>query len=193
LTWRIPVLWPGATVAILGGGPSLTPQAANLAARSGPTIAINNSFALAPCDMLYAADAEWWAHTPDALSYAGLKVSVSRVKGVNHIRNAGVVGYSDDPDCVYSYGNSGAQAIQVAAKAGARTVLLYGFDMRPGHWHSGHKAPLVQATPETYIRWLDRFDKLATALKARGVEVLNCSPGSALKSFPFHACAEPAS
>ena len=44
---------------------------------------------------------------------------------------------------------------------------------------------LRETLPETYTRWVQRFAALAPLLAARGVDVVNCTPGSALRCFRF--------
>ena len=85
-------------------------------------------------------------------------------------------------------GNSGYQAVHIAAQAGARRILLCGFDMsadRGAHWHGEHQHPLRETGPATFQRWIDYFPTLVNALAARGVKVLNCTPGSRLKCAPL--------
>jgi hypothetical protein len=184
--WVVPRLWQGQTVGVLASGSSMTAAAADAVRAAGvPAIAINTTFRLAPwAAMLYAADAAWWQQTPGAMAFAGLKVTMEDVRGVHRIGRAGTVGYTDDTAVLHTYSNSGAQAIQVAAKAGARRILLLGMDMQGGHWHGEHPKPLRNTEPELYAIWRGRFPVLAEALAARGVEVLNCSPDSALECWP---------
>lgn len=179
-------MWSGATVAVLASGPSMSQQAADRVLAAGlPTIVVNNTMRLAPwADVLYAADESWWRNTPGSFEFRGLKVSCEPVAGILRLLPAGTEGYSDDPMTVYTYGNSGAQAIQIAAKAGAKRILLLGFDMNGGHWHSEHASPLRTTSIELYEQWRKRYPTLATALTARGVEVINCSPTSALECWP---------
>jgi hypothetical protein len=57
--WKVPQLWPGETVAVIGTGASATPEAIE-AVRSLPTIAANAAIALVPhADMLVSIDANW--------------------------------------------------------------------------------------------------------------------------------------
>jgi len=188
MTWRVPLLWPGQTVAVLASGPSMTPQVAD-AVRSVPSIVINDTFRLAPwAALLYAADDAWWQANPDALAFPGLKVTVGSVPGVEQLRNSGSTGFDPNPECLRTGGNSGYQGVHIAAQAGAARILLCGFDMtalKGAHWFGPHRHGLVNTAPETYARFIRRFADLKAALDARGVEVINCTPGSALKCFPF--------
>jgi hypothetical protein len=185
--WKIPREWAGRTAAVLASGPSMSAQAADkVHQRRLATVVVNNTFALAPwADILYAADSSWWNHTSGARSFDGLKVSCEEVPGILRLRNAGRIGYTDEPDCVHTYGNSGAQAIQIAAKAGASRILLLGFDMQGTHWHGSHPLPLRNSSQQLMRDWCEQMAQLATALAQRSIQVLNCTPGSALTCFPM--------
>ena len=184
MTWSVPRLWEGATVAVLASGPSMSKAAAE-AVRHLPCIAVNTTFQLAPwANILYGADAAWWLHTPGALQFEGSKVTMEEVRGVNRIGRAGKAGYSDNPAELHTYGNSGAQAIQIAAKAGAKRILVLGMDMQGDHWHGRHPAPLRETHTDVYALFRDWMRVLAKELERRDVEVLNCCPTSALECFP---------
>lgn len=161
-------------------------------------IAINTTFQLAPwADLLYAADARWWhayvkpVDGPSWHTFAGIKVCCEPIpyQEVNQIKHNGDEGFDPDPGCVrIGGGDGGYQAIQIAVHAGCKRILLCGYDMRGGHWHGRHPEPLRNHGEGIYPRWLKYFDGLAKALT--GVEVLNCTPGSALKAFPMVALEE---
>lgn len=190
MVWRIPRVFEGRTVAVLASGPSMSQRVADLVHVAGvPAIAINSTYRLAPWAwMLYAADTDWWVH-PDnakALQFPGLRVSCQPIKGVHMLRNAGPEGFSDDPGEVHTLGNSGGQAMQVAIKAGAARVLLCGFDMHASvgsHWHGDHPQGLRNTVPGTYEVWIRRMANIAPLIAARGVDVVNCTPGSALTGY----------
>jgi hypothetical protein len=171
----------------------MTPHVA-AAVRSVPTIVINDTFRLAPwAALLYAADAAWWQANPAALAFAGLKVTVDSVPGVESLRNTGSAGFDPDPGCIRTGSNSGYQGVHIAAQAGAARILLCGFDMsaaRGAHWFGAHPAGLVNTEPHTYERFIRKFGELKVALDALGIEVVNCTPGSALKCFPMMELAD---
>lgn len=156
-------------------------------ARGLPTIAINSTFRLAPwADMLYAADAEWWAHSAnhDALKFAGLRVSVSEAPpGVLRLRHTGPEGFDPDPACLRTGSNSTYQAVHIAIHAGASRVLLFGVDMTGGHWHGKHPPGLRETPEEHYALFMRRFETLVEPAAKLGVDVVNCTPGSALNAF----------
>jgi len=176
-------MWRGQTVAVLASGPSMSQSLAQ-SLRSLPVAVANSTYRLAPwAELLCANDAEWWWANPEALDFRGLKVcaddSLLRPE-VFSLRHTGKVGFDEDPACVRSGGNTGYTAVHIAAQAGARRILLCGFDMRPGHWHDVDR----EAAESQYAEWRRRFKTLAAALEGR-VEVLNCTPGSALECFPM--------
>lgn len=188
--WSVPRLWPGATVAILATGASLTQDQVD-AVRGLPVIAINDAFRLAPwAAMLYAADTQWWrVNAQDALQFQGLKVTAHEsceFKAVQLLRRTGTEGFDEDPRCLRTGGNSGYQALHVALHAGAARILLLGYDMGGPHFFGRHRAPLRNTDPATFVTWMARF----RALAGRGAEVVNCTPGSALSCFPRMDLAE---
>lgn len=164
-------------------------QAVADAVKHLPRIAVNTTYELArDAEVIYASDAPWWQSNPGALECAGLKASVELRQGiapvlpagVQVLRNTGTVGFDATPGCLRTQNNSGGAAIHVAAQAGAARILLLGFDMRGGRWHGKGRTK-----PETYGRWVAMMGALAAALRARRVEVLNCTRGSALRCFPI--------
>lgn len=99
------------------------------------------------------------------------------------LHNAGVEGLSNKPNALCTGSNSGYQAVGLAIAAGARQIILLGYDMRfiggRSHWHGGHP---VQQSEGTYtMTFAANFRKL----RAPGVDILNATPGSALNAFPF--------
>jgi hypothetical protein len=153
-----------------------------------PAIAVNSTFRLAPWAwMLYAADPEWWHHpsNADAKQFAGIKASCMRVAGAELLLQSGNRGFDPRPFAVRTGNNSGYQALHVAVHTGAKRVILCGFDMHGGHWHGAHPLGLRNTAPDLYPGWCARFDELAPTLEALGVDVVNCTPGSALRAFRF--------
>jgi hypothetical protein len=190
-------MWVGETVVILASGPSMSAAVAEqVRAAEVPTIAINSTFRLAPwAEMLYAADAAWWQHPDnrDAHRFAGMKVSVEEAPEVLKLYASGVNGFDANTARIRTGGNSGYQAVHIAAHAGASRILLCGFDMcldRGSHWHGDHHAQLKQTSRKQFVVWCERFKDLAKELDARGIDVVNCTPGSALKCFRMAALAD---
>lgn len=85
-----------------------------------------------------------------------------------------------------SGGNSGFQAVNLAAACKARRIVLTGFDMSldgGSHWHGDHLGLLGNPDARMLKNCARILDAAAPALKARGVEVLNASGRSALTAF----------
>ncbi len=181
--FRVERSWEGRTVAVIATGPSLTLEQAEQV-RHMPAVAVNDAWRVAPwAEVRYAADAGWWHANPQAVEFDGLRICAQQnaPAGVSVIRVSGIHGFDPDPHFVRSGGNSGYQAIHVAIHAGATRILLLGFDMRGTHFFGLHQPPLRNTTPETFRRWVGRF----AALRDRGAEIVNCTPGSALTAFPM--------
>ena len=197
--------WIGATAVLIGGGPSLTrEQVAQVELvreqrRALRVIAVNDAYRLAPfADICYFADSEWWGwhkDRPDFQAFAGQKCSISDSGGnikdpaVHILRNANGRGHSFglslDPEQIVTGSNSGYQALNIAVLAGAKTILLLGFDAREPtgktHWFGDHpkREPIA-----AYAEYRKAFSAGESAILAAGVKVVNCSPGSAIDSFP---------
>lgn len=190
--WTIEPMWRGQTCAVLASGESMTPDVAEHVRRSAAVrvIVVNNTFKLAPwADILYAADAPWWEkYHSQTTGFLGHKVCAddngTRFDDVLQIKTSGAEGFDPDQSCIRHGGNSGYAAVHIATHLGCSRILLCGFDMKGGHWHEPHKYPLREHGEGIFATWIARFATLAPELKARGVEVLNCTPGSALKCFP---------
>ena len=162
-------------------------------------IAVNDAYRLAPwADMLYGCDEKWWAWHDGAPGFAGIKVALKwcaennrfhdrwtaeNWPGIRAMASTGNTGLELRPGYLRTGGNSGYQAINLAVQLGAARILLLGYDAGGGtgnHWFGQHPAP--QDTP--FKTWLDAFGTLPGPLKAAGVEVVNCTPGSAIEVFP---------
>ena len=198
--------WIGATAVLIGGGPSLTrEQVAQVELvreqrRALRVIAVNDAYRLAPfADICYFADSEWWGwhkDRPDFQAFAGQKCSISdsgrniKDPAVHILRNANGRGHSFglslDPKQIVTGSNSGYQALNIAVLAGAKTIILIGFEAREPtatsktHWFGYH--PKIEPV-EAYAEYRKAFSAGEAAIKAAGVRVINCSPGSAINSF----------
>ncbi len=204
--WAVPRIFPGASIVCIGGGPSLTQAQVDHCRDRVPAIAINNAYQLAPwASMLYACDAKWWRWHSEALYFAGARITqvkraadttaasaAERKKDVSELP-PGVLwmdsvakdGLSHDPRTIHQGRNSGYQAINLAVLLGARRILLLGYDMKRGpkgehHWHGQHP----DNSPPPVNSFLPCYETLPEPLAALRVEVINCTPGSALTMFP---------
>lgn len=200
--WRLH--WPGATVAIVASGESLsTEQCAALALwqaqkANARVIAINTSFRMAPfADILYACDGAWWRavdpetktayvneakqhFSPDALWTQD--EMAAKEFGLQWIKSTRSSNLSLDKDLIAQGANSALQAMNLAVHAGAKTLLLFGVDCKGKHWHGDHPSPLSNGLP--HKMWKENFAVFAADLEKAGIEVINCSPTSVLNCFP---------
>jgi len=193
--WSIPRLWPDATVAILGAGPSLDLGQVRACVRAGwKLIACNLSYELIPEDYragnwLHSCDMQPWCWYLGMKAFLGIKTTLSpevsaQGWGVHLLRDAGLEGLCAEPDGVTTGHNTGYQAINIAAHAGASRIVLLGMDMRDGrHWHHDHPDGMPIETRDWKAQ-LPCFATLVEPLAALGIEALNATPGSAIDVFP---------
>lgn len=118
-------------------------------------------------------DRKWWkTYGEDARSrFAGERVSSS-----TSVPTARTVQMDH-------FGNSGAAAIALAAKMGAKRVILIGYDCHKrgkAHWFGDHPKGLGNAG--SLPKWPQAFGRLAKTLTK--IDIVNCSPGTALTCFP---------
>jgi hypothetical protein len=163
------------TWVVLATGQSLSQSIADRV-RCCNVVAVSDAYRLAPwADALASTDGKWWkAHLDEALKFKGLKFTAapSFVKLDESIERLAV-------DCST---NSGLLGLMVAVKLGAKRVLLCGVDMHsPGkHFFGEHKAPLRSSKQ----RHLDLHKRQFANYLPKGVEIINCTPGSALEAYP---------
>lgn len=198
-------MWPDETVAVIGGGPSLTQQQVDACRGKCRVIAINDALRLAPwADIHYFCDQKWWEwhHEKDWYqAFHGLRVTlenetlVAREPALKSLRNWNnhngsreMPVVSDNASGVITGANSGYQCVNLGMHLGARRIVLLGIDMRnitvdgqeKDHWFGRHPVPNAQSI---YHQMILEYRKLPVELAKRDVEVINCSPGSALDCF----------
>ena len=184
------------TAIVLASGPSLTQEQINAAQFSGHfTIVVNSTWEKMPgAHALYSGDFLWWKHNIAKVRAADFKggkwtqdnsaslrwPDIKRMRGGNR----GGLG----KEIIHINGNSGTQAVNLAFLWGYNRIILLGFDLKLGpkgekHHHPDHAAPMIQG--QCFDEWLKKWVLVAADLKAAKVEVLNATPGSALKLFPM--------
>ena len=186
--------WEGETVAIFASGPSMSPQIAEAIRETDVrVIAINNqAIDCAPwSDVIWASDFKWWKqHYADVKDNPGRKFHVLQGQsfpGVETLIPSKSM-FDDRPTHIACGANSGYAALCLAAKLGAAVVHLYGYDMREvgGRMRRFDYHANLNSKPR-FSHWIQNFNLLAPELEKRGVKVINCTPGSALKCFPMAA------
>jgi len=159
MDWKVPKIWQGGDVWIIGGGPSIPIQfqipdeiVNQVRGRTLPltayspymkalhskhTIGVNVAFMLGNwIDILFFGDNTFFLkYKNDLLSFPGLKISCTpKAKALKWGKflskdSKHAKGISNDPKMVSWNLNSGAAAISIAANAGAKRIFLVGFDM----------------------------------------------------------------
>ncbi len=198
--WTVPREWIGETVVCVGGGESLTDSQVTQIIWARRIcririIGVNNAYEKFQnaLDVLYAADYRWWSwHWDSAKDLLCRKVTVDiaakrewpellYLKPTEEPKTHTLEGFDPDPSHLRTGKNGGYQAIHLAAHFGAKRILLIGYDQKGGPWHEPHRVE-----GENIFGLCERFwPTLAAVMTARGVEVFNCSPGSALDAFPM--------
>jgi len=136
---------------------------------------------------------KWTWHKPTALKY-----------GIRHIGGRWGDGFSTDPRVIHYGHGSGFQLPQIAYHAGFRRLLLCGYDMRyaedydgknhrvgssPRHYFGEYEDkqlnhwPSVKVRNGVHVELIQQFEKVKRLNPE--VEIINCSPGSAMTCFPM--------
>ena len=123
--------------------------------------------------------------------------SVKAREDVPHVKVLGNASYqrpkklgtlSSDPRYICTGGNSGFQCLNIAYHLEPKRVLLLGYTMqatndRDVHWFGQHP---VRTSPSIFLKtFVKHFDTAAPLLRRKGIEVINCTPDSALQCFPY--------
>lgn len=158
------------TWALLAPGPSASAEQAE-ELRGIPLGAIGCAYQLAPwANFIASSDAAWWRKYPEALDLPGKKFCMAE-GSVERVRVAGVGPMT----------NSGVLGLECAKREGATRILLFGFDMHGTHFFGSYTNGLRNTQPHQRQQHLKQFQQWAQVNK--NIEVINCTPGSALKCF----------
>jgi len=234
MRWQVPRIWEGGDVWILGGGPSVTQQfdipdniVQDVLNKVSPpavyspymesihkkhVIAINAAFLIGDwMDMVFFGDHKFLTWYKDQLAaWPGLKITCSagceKYAWIKFLQRDGghSKGISPNPNMVAWNANSGCSAISVAANAGAKRIILVGFDMKVNgsgahHWHTLYKGQPTNPPPPPphrplrmpqrpkpgfpFQRHLAGFPQITLDARARGIEIINACPDSAITQF----------
>lgn len=185
----------------MASGPSLTREDVDYCRGKARVLVINDNYLLAPwADLHYFCDHRWWEwhrNRKEWAAFEGLRIKMlvnededSEIAGAKFVKNMGwdkpKRGIYPEPDGLYTGRNSGYQAINLAVHLGVKRMLLLGYDMQAkssaqSHWFGDHPIP---TSWNSYKGWAKNFHALVPDLKARSIEVVNCTPGSAIECFP---------
>ncbi|MDH7554339.1 MAG: hypothetical protein QHH74_11850 [Spirochaetota bacterium] len=165
-------------------------------------IGINVAFMIGDwIDMVFFGDNGFFLKYKAQLAkFPGLKVTcysgINEVNWVKYLVKDGKKprGISSAPNLVSWNGNSGAAAISIAAWAGAKRIILLGFDMALSqdnrqHWHNLYGKGVIDIKNEKKLmalpfqRHLIGFPIIAEDANRMGIEILNASPQSSIREF----------
>lgn len=196
--------WRGQACAIIASGPSTKGSGFEKLRGRMPVIAIKeNAYEICPwADVAYGCDLAWWIHRRGLQAFKGLKIGWDAkipqyfpdVKTITfkEKQKRPSVTYVDDllldePGLIGAGGNSGFQALNIAAQFGATRILLIGCDMhdRSGaHWYGRNNWDRGNNPDGSNFRtWIKAFENSVDVCRQAGIEVLNASPLSALNCF----------
>lgn len=160
------------TWVVLAPGPSASAELAEKVRRL-PLVAVGNAFELAQWALIIAAsDAAWWRSFPAAREQPAAKFCMGTTRDVERVRI----------DALGTGVNSGVLGLECAVRAGATRILLLGADMQGTHFFGPYRNGLRNTAPHQRAQHLKQYASWARL--NRKVEVLNCTPGSALECFP---------
>lgn len=186
--------WRGAVVVCIASGPSLSPEDVALVdaarvAHKCRVMAVNREFESAPwADVLYAADYHFWQAYIDEVraKFCGALWTIDKRAAhqfkLNLVARGRGEGYATELGTINTGGNSGYQAIHLAAQWGAARVIMLGYDMQrtdgKEHHYGKHKKGLPNGAG--FKSWIPRFKPLFRDLRLRGVEVINATRVTAI-------------
>ncbi len=198
--WTPEPIFKGETVFCLASGPSLT-QAVVDRLKGRRVAVVNSTCLLAPwADVLFFTDSSWYeTHREIVANWPGLVVSMSRTAKlelpdkVRRVKGEGDPGFrvtSFPPlgsPVVRQGRSSGHTLISILIAMAAARIVLLGYDMRVidgrEHHHREYQGP---RDLDQYARdFVPAFAGFNAAAVAMGVEILNCTPGSAVTEFAF--------
>lgn len=191
---------------ILGGGPSLNNVDFSLI-QHRRIIGVNNSYGDPTynrrrklikynprpwVDVCWFGDSRWYSwHIKSLREFPGLIAHcaprLKDVRGLHSYNRGKPAGIETRPNYISWNRNSGASAINLAYHLGASRIVLIGFDMRmvgdKANWHDDH--PKCSSKRNPYFRFLRSFPKIAKDASDLGLEIINCTPDSAIDQFPI--------
>lgn len=194
----------------IGTGPSLTLQQIEVARRKGVLFGCNRVHEIVPDLALLFGFKEFWNHyAPACLPYLDnvekwtIDAEAASRFGLNRVewKDRALEGLSTGPH-IHHGKSAGFSLLNLATLAGAERVILLGYDMKfapdydgatqrigsaPRHYF-GEYPPELQHWPKVRVKGGVHVELLEfyNAVSRQGlVEIINCTPGSALTCFPM--------
>lgn len=201
---RIEPVWAGETVVILASGPSQPLEDLDYVSDKGlKSIALNLTLMDAPwVDISYLCDKRVYQilnKDPVYHQFKGVKMVLESAgmllddHTITRVARRGSEGFSEDPQYIRTGSNVGFQAIHIAIHMAVKKIILLGYTMKPikidgklaYHNHTRYlRQQWYRPANKTYEQnMIPRFKAFLPIIKERGIEIVNCTPDSALHCF----------
>lgn len=194
--------WDGDTAVVLGNGTSLRGMDLSTLARPRVRVLVaNGGYRTYPeADQLMCSDRHWLKANPDLSGFKGKMIVVTRPEAVQvvdprmvHARRAFIEDVAGDifanPRVLVEGHNSTSTNISAAVLRGVSRIILLGIDLQVGPKNRRRSYESVLDDPTAarvrYARQARHLTRQSMFVRARGVEVYNCSPRSALDCYPY--------
>jgi len=182
--------------AIIGTGPSLTHEQIEKVSHL-KKFGCNRAFEF-DLDVLAATNKEFWDYYWPEIKdlrcdkWTPYKPSADKY-GINYIEERNEKGLSTNPSYIHHHHGSGGIILNIALHYGIKKMLLIGWDMRfpkDGKRHYFDEYPKVM---QHFTKNLGANGEILGLIKEMetinpvdyGIEIINCSPNSALTHFPM--------
>lgn len=201
----IPRKFEGETAIVCGTGPSITPEQIEIVNNSGCRVfGANRAYEIFDCEVVHGCNWQFWELHYPKIAKLGVDMWTTRKRlegkypRLQYIEERWEDGLSREPHWISAHHGTGPQLVNIAYLYGCTRLLLVGWDMAyrgktgprsyekrrylgedeltRGHWPqtgpNGEQTGLIKEMetikPEDY-----------------GIEIINCTQGSAMKCFPF--------
>lgn len=200
--WAVPAEWPGETVFIICGGPSVGYQPTNrLLGRK--VIAVNSSYETVPfAQYVFFGDNRWFNEHRDRPEFKALKGRIVTCSNAAHDPTGrllkterytpgvtGPLGLCEERDHIASQRTSAQGAMNLAYHLGAARIVLLGLDMgRATDGRTHHHKPHIWANKPGNLTWdiqMKQLRLIVEPLRAKGIQVFNTNANSRCKFWPF--------
>jgi len=193
------------TVVCIGTGPSLKPEQIEIARKKGYRLfGCNNVYQDVPdLEVLYGCNEAWWdTYWEDVRSHSCEKwttnIDAANRYRINWIAERFGFGLCEEDNIIHHGHGSGYSLVSLAHKLGATRILLLGYDLRYAPDYDG-KTRQIGSVPRHYFgeypsnlqHWPSvkvengvhvELVHLYRTIDMQGlVEIINCTPGSALE------------
>ena len=197
------------TIVCIATGPSVTQRQVDTVRDKGFELYVcNNAFGLAPdASLLYGCNYAWWNHYwPEVKDLPCEKWTTNshaaNEYGLNWIAEKNEQGLSTDPTIIHHGHGSGYSLVSMAYRNGADRIVLLGYDLKYATNYDGRAKQIGSAPrhyfgeyPQSMQHWpsvsvirgihVELVDLYRSIKKQGVVEVVNCTPDSAIDCFGY--------